>query len=176
MTKLLRPLLLATVVTASGPGLSGCIGMTVAGIAANVIGSAISGPQTAGTPPSPSERIYEGLSQLDDRVSPACTAALAKRQDEALLPDGEPSTAGNPWNDPAWRFGQDAPSVALAAVSSGAPAASSDPRLGKNCAVRPTCLPGMEKPVRMMVCERTPAAARGDTGTASRMHAAAPVR
>jgi hypothetical protein len=175
VNRTLRTLLLAGALGGAAVGLSGCMGLTIAGIAANVVSSAIGGggPQQAAAP-SPSEQIYEGLSQIDDRVSPSCSAKLASRtvpgSPDAAAAGAEPSNRPNAWGHPEWSFANAAsePSAAPAAGDGGASQASAPARLeaarpdsvaGKRCGIRPTCLPGMRTPVPMMVCgDEDPAA------------------
>ncbi len=204
----LKHLLLASTLTASALSLSGCVALTIAGIAADVVTTAIGGSGQPGAEASPGEQIQQALSTVDDQVSPSCSARLAQmnagppQAGETARPQTPRDAGGDAWGRAGWRFdGADdspkpadmplsasrplagdlrgpvppelvaAPAQGEAAASPGPVAPASAPQLavarqerieGKRCSVRPTCLPGMQSPVPMMVCERAdPAQADG---------------
>ncbi len=107
MTQGFRQLLLVSTLAVSTIALSGCVALTIAGIATNVLSSAIGGG--AGAPEgatAPGAQIQQALSRLDDQVSPSCTARLAglRVEQDGSRGAGDGARAAGVWGESDWRF------------------------------------------------------------------------
>ena len=188
--------MLVSALAVTTAGLQGCVALTLAGIATNLMGAAMGGGGAqSGESAGPAAQIQQALAGIDDQVSPSCSARLTRMQaasDWARPADnGEP--AAGVWGDSGWQFDgrdtslkpADMPLSASRPAPDGlrgplppwiSPARNPRPPIssnevvsspietqtavarqesiaGKRCSVRPTCLPGMQAPVSMMVCE-----------------------
>lgn len=119
-------------------GLGGCsLAGTVAATAISALASGDAGPARE---ISPGQQLQEAISGIDDRVSASCSERLRRT---------ERAAAGGP-----------APRAPTTGASGDRPAgaASLGPQApaGPLCAIRPTCLPGADQPIPMMVCEHPP--------------------